>query len=369
MVSIAREILLHDKLRFLIIVISLGFVITMIVYDLGMFFGVTGDSVSLVDRAHAELWISEEESENLLSPSLVPGSALRRARMLEGVNQACGLDYSAGNLKINDTRQVTVVGIDPSCPLFQPWEIASGDVGQIHRKDTIVIDDLALRGDNLAQLGDIVELNGEELRLVAITHNNKSFSSPFVYVNFHTFEELFGTTGYHSFVAVQLEPGVEANTVLQRLAGVNFELTVTPAQQFRQSTIIALVSAGVGMIFVVVFIGVVVGMLIITLTLYTATMEQLRDFAILKALGSTRGKIRLIVLEQAILETTASFAIGLAGTWGANYFVENISGIRGRFPTPAVLASFGLMIGLAVLGSLLSIRKATRVDPVMVFRA
>jgi hypothetical protein len=37
MVSIAREIMLQDKVRFAITVISLGFAIVMIVYDLGMF--------------------------------------------------------------------------------------------------------------------------------------------------------------------------------------------------------------------------------------------------------------------------------------------------------------------------------------------
>jgi hypothetical protein len=50
MISIAREILVHDKTRLAFTVASLAFAMVMIVYDLGMFFGVTGESVNLIDR-------------------------------------------------------------------------------------------------------------------------------------------------------------------------------------------------------------------------------------------------------------------------------------------------------------------------------
>ena len=369
MVSIAREILLHDKLRFVITVVSLGFAIVMMVYDVGMFFGVTSDSVNLIDRAHAELWLSEEGESHLNALSLVPDSTLGKARRLDGVNQACALDYSIGNLKIGDTRQVEVVGIDPACPLFQPWEVVEGDVGELRRKDTIVVDDLALRGINHAQLGDVVELNGREMRIVATTNDNKSFSYPYVYINLQTFKSVGGAPGHYSFVAVQTRPGADQDQIMRRLAKANSDVAVSRAQEFRLATIMALIAQGVGMIFVIVLVGVLVGMLIITLTMYTATMERLRDFAILKALGATRWKIWGVVLEQAITKTAVSFGLGLAATLGVDYCIETMSGIRGRYPIPVIIGCFVMMVILAIFGSLISIIKATSVDPVMVFRA
>ena len=291
MVSIAREILLHDKLRFVITVVSLGAAIIMTVYDAGMFFGVTGDSVNMIDRAHAELWVSEEEETHLNAPSLMPDSTLGKVRRLDRVNQACALDHSVGNLKTGDTRQVEVWGIDPACPLFQPWEVVEGDVGGLKRKDTIVVDDLALRSINHARLGDVVELNGREMRIVAITHGNKSFSYPYVYVSLRTFESVGGTPDHYNFVAIRVNPGADQDQIIRRLAKPNSDLAVSRAQEFRLFTIKALIAQGVGMIFGIVFVGVLAGMLTITLTMYTATMERLRDFAIFKALGATRWKI------------------------------------------------------------------------------
>ena len=119
MISIAREILLHDKVRFAITVASLGFAMVMIVYDMGMFFGVTGESVNLIDRAGADLWLLETGYDDLLSPSWLPARALRRARHTAGVERACALSTLMGNLDIGETHPVQIVGIDPACPLIR----------------------------------------------------------------------------------------------------------------------------------------------------------------------------------------------------------------------------------------------------------
>ena len=140
-------------------------------------------------------------------------------------------------------------------------------------------------------------------------------------------------------------------------------------QPLRAASIDALVAQGVGMIFAVVLIGVLVGMLIITATIYTATVEQLNSFAILKALGATRWQIWRVVLEQAVIQTVVSFGLGLAASLALNYAIETMSGIRALFPVPALAASLVAMVLLAVLGSLLSVRRALAVDPMLVFRA
>ena len=274
MVSIAREILLHDKLRFAITVVSLGFAIVMIVYDTAMFFGVTGDSVSLIDRSQAQLWVFKKGNDHLSAPSLVPHSLLGKARKMAGVGEACALDYRMGNLQVARNHQVAIVGIDPACPLLLPWNVVQGDLESLARKDTVIVDDLALRSDPAA-VGDVVKINDQKLHVVGVTHGNKSFSYPFVYVNQKTFETIGGSPDDYSFVMVQVTPGADQNQVIRQLTGVN-DMDAHTAQEFSAATITALIAQGVGMIFVVVAVGVFVGMLIVTLTMYTATMEHLR---------------------------------------------------------------------------------------------
>jgi putative ABC transport system permease protein len=157
--------------------------------------------------------------------------------------------------------------------------------------------------------------------------------------------------------------------VIQELHAVLPGAHAVETQAVRAASISALVAQGVGMIFAVVFIGVLVGMMIITTTIYTATVEHVRSFAILKALGATRWQVWRVVLEQAVLQTVASFGLGLAASLALNAAIEAMSGIRALFPVPALAASLAAMVLLAVLGSLLSIRRALTVDPMLVFRA
>lgn len=369
MVSIARQILLHDRLRFTITVISLGFAMVMILYDIGMFFSVTGDSISVVSHSPSEVWVTQKGEANLLSGSLIAESTLKSVRSLEGIRQACPIGYSAGSLKIAGNRQAQIIAIDPACSLVQPWDVVEGDVAELSQPDTIVLDDFTARGANPVRVGDIVKLNDRDLRVVAITHGNRSFTSSFVYISLQTYSKIGGKPGMVNFIPVKLEPGVSSGQFTQRVSEMDAQLTGIQTPAFKQASINALVSQGVGMIFVVVLVGVLVGVLVISLTLYTATMEQLRDFAVLKALGATRWKIWAVVLEEAITETSVSFILGLLISFGVDALVTSVSGIRGAFPPLPILVSFAAMLILAVFGSLLSIRKATSVDPAMVFRA
>jgi putative ABC transport system permease protein len=371
MISIAREILLHDKVRFAITVASLGFAMVMIVYDLGMFFGVTRESVNLIDRAGADLWLLETGYDDLLSPSRLPGTVLSQARDTAGVEHACALSTLMGNLEIGETHPVQIVGIDPGCPLIQPWDVIEGQAAALQDPDTVVVDDLIL-GRDPARVGDGVELNDRQLRLVAVTRHNKGFTTPYAYVSLETFGALGGPSPLADqcgFVALRLAPDAQPQAVARQLTAALPGAHAVETQPLRAASIGALVAQGVGMIFAVVFIGVLVGMMIITTTIYTATVEHLRSFAILKALGATRWQIWRVVLEQAVIQTAVSFGLGLAASLALNYAIETMSGIRAIFPIPALAASLAALVLLAVLGSLLSIRRALAVDPTLVFRA
>ena len=92
-------------------------------------------------------------------------------------------------------------------------------------------------------------------------------------------------------------------------------------------------------------------------------------YAVLKAIGATRRKILGIVMEQAVAETLLGFGVGLATSLGLNYAIENTAGLRASFPAGAILVSLAIMLVLAMLGSLISVRKAVSVDPTVVFRA
>lgn len=52
---------------------------------------------------------------------------------------------------------------------------------------------------------DEVKLNGQEMRIVAVTHFNKGFTTAYAYPNLQTLKSIGGAPDHHSFVMVHVE--------------------------------------------------------------------------------------------------------------------------------------------------------------------
>lgn len=108
----------------------------------------------------------------------------------------------------------------------------------------------------------------------------------------------------------------------------------------------------------------IVAMVIITLVIYTFTMEKIRSIAIMKLMGAPNWVIVRLVQEQSLLLTLSSFFIG----WLLSYDTQNF------FPRKIFLTTFDTSVtfGLALLGSLiasgLGIWQALKTQPALALR-
>ena len=105
----------------------------------------------------------------------------------------------------------------------------------------------------------------------------------------------------------------------------------------------------------------IVSMVILTLVIYTFTMEKIRSIAIMKLMGAANWVIIRLVLEQSLLLTLSSFFIG----WLLIHNTKNY------FPREIFLttADTSLTFGLALLGGLaassLGIWQALKTQPAL----
>jgi putative ABC transport system permease protein len=113
--------------------------------------------------------------------------------------------------------------------------------------------------------------------------------------------------------------------------------------------------------------AIVVGMVIVSQTIYTATIEHLREFGTLKAIGARNIDVYGIIIKQAVINAVLGFAVGLAVTLAAGRFVE-LTGLVMIIPGWLIAAVFFLTLGMCLTASIVSVRKALQVDPLVVFR-
>jgi putative ABC transport system permease protein len=102
-----------------------------------------------------------------------------------------------------------------------------------------------------------------------------------------------------------------------------------------------------------------VSAVIIALIIYTMTMDKLREIATLKLIGAPDSTIIGLVLQQALLLGGMAYVAAVAIVFSA----------RDVFPRAVVLgpAEVAVMAGviavICLLGSLVSIRAALRIEP------
>jgi putative ABC transport system permease protein len=116
-------------------------------------------------------------------------------------------------------------------------------------------------------------------------------------------------------------------------------------------------------------IAALVGVALIALTVLASTNEQMADFGVLRAVGVGGGQLCRTVLGQAALIAALGYLVGAALAYAAQFLIRDRLGDVTIAVTPGMLAAMALTTAvMAALGSLLSLRRVTSIDPAMAFR-
>ena len=137
----------------------------------------------------------------------------------------------------------------------------------------------------------------------------------------------------------------------------------------RRSRSYWVVSTGLGMnMGITVFLGILVGIVVVAQTLYTSAVEHVKEFGTVKAIGGSNWDIYRILGEQAVIAAVVGFALGGAISMAmrplmAKLFLNVL--VSPRFAAAVFAGTVLMCLGAAML----SFRRVARIDPALVFRA
>jgi len=121
----------------------------------------------------------------------------------------------------------------------------------------------------------------------------------------------------------------------------------------------------------VVLLGVIVGIAVVGLTFNMFVTENLRQYAALKAMGLTNGRLIAMVVLQATIVGAIGYAIGLGLT---SVFFESVTSdptsfFRGFYLPWQVAVGVGVVAtAIMLMSAIISLRRVLVVDPAIVFR-
>ncbi|HDY69365.1 MAG TPA: FtsX-like permease family protein, partial [Actinobacteria bacterium] len=120
---------------------------------------------------------------------------------------------------------------------------------------------------------------------------------------------------------------------------------------------------------VVVVIAFIIGVAIVGLVVYSATLEKYSEYGVLKAVGASSMALYKIVLEQALISSLLGYLVGaLASLWVARIISRIVVQISVAFSWQQFLSAFVAAIAMSVIASYVPAHKINNIDPVIVFK-
>lgn len=375
MVSLARKNLLHDRLRFFITVAGVAFAVTLVLVQVGLFLGLLDKASVTIRNANAEIWVTSRNTPNVDFAHTFPQTAVLRARGVPGVERAENLIVAFMNIQLPSgaTEGSLVYALEDFEFWRLPWKVAEGAPPADLRRGYVLLMDrsAALRYGPFA-LGEHREIQGRRFRIVGATEEAASFTTtPIVFMDYHNAQELQEQLrGATTYVLVKVAPGADVAAVkaeLQRRLPYND--VFTREEWARRSRDYWVRSTGLGMSMgVTVFLGVLVGIVIVAQTLYTSAVEHIKEFGTVKAIGGSNADIYRILGEQALVAAVVGFTVGAALSYAARPVMAGLH--LNVLLSPAFSAAVFVGTVLMCLGAaLFSFRRVAGIDPALVFRA
>lgn len=234
---------------------------------------------------------------------------------------------------------------------------------------SIVVDEADLPRLGLRGVGDGSEVSGRRVRVVGLVRGLKGLAGPYLFCSLETARSLLlQKPDQTSYLLARCRPGTDVAGVVSRLRRYRDLSAFTSAEFSRRSRCHWLFQTGAGIALgSAALLGLLVGAVITSQTLYAATAATLREYAVLRAMGIQRWRMLATVLTQ-------SFWIGITGIGLALPAVLSLArvadalGAKALLPVWLLSAAAAVTLTMALLSGLTAVRSLHRVEPAVLLR-
>lgn len=361
MVPIARRNLLADRLPLAIAVGGVAFAVFLIVVILSLYEGFRASEGEFTEDFPADLWVVQQGTADLFrSTSLIDAGLRDEVAEEAGVRQVVRAVGRNMRVELNgSSERIFVFALEDGPAATEAFRSlgyeAAPAPGEIVANDTV------------AGEGDTVEMGGRVLEVIE-TYGGGTPFGPYSFVSFSDAES-FTRPGYVNYLVVFLADPAMADEVAASFEGSHPEVEVLSGGQLAEY-IGEEIDSFLPVITVVLIIAFVVGTAVVSLIIYTATVEKARDYAILKALGASNGRLYRMVLTQSFIVGGLGFIVGvplavLVTSYVDDVVPEFLTRLEWRSLVMVLIAVFAMSFVAAYVPT----RRISAVDPATVFRA
>lgn len=380
---VALKMLTGDRTKYFGIVFGVSFAALLMAQQSAIFCGLMRNTTSQIrDTQGADLWVMDKNVQFIDDVKPLSENDLYRVRGVPGVRWAVRLYKGLGRARLTDGnfQQMIIIGLDNATLVGAPppYRVLHGNIEDLRQPDAVFIDEFGWRylfGDEPFVAGaKSLELNDRRAVIVGMCFCNPTFQTfPILYCTYSQAVQFIPQERKTlSFVLAKAEDGVSPHEVGRRIAEQTGHTALTD-DEFCWTTIgYYLKRTGIPINFgITVALGFIVGCAIAGQTFYLFTVENLKQFGALKAMGV--GNLRLVgmILLQAAVVGVIGYGIGVGGAALFGFTFERV--VKSAppafyFPWQILALTGGAVAAIVTAAALVSMRRVLFLEAGVVFR-
>jgi putative ABC transport system permease protein len=382
----ALKMLIGDRIKYIGLVVALGFASFIISQQGAIFVGIMKRTFSFItDTSQPDLWVMDPTVQYIDDLKGMKETVLYRVRSVEGIDWAVPLYKGTIQARLRSGQFQTCIflGIDDATLIGGPPAMIKGNISDLRFPDAVIVNQvgantkLASPGKTSEhpamplQIGDVMELNDRRAYVAGICDTSRTFQSqPVIYTTYNNATTIAPLVrDVLTFILVKAKPGVDVEKLASRIRQVTGYAAYT-TWGFQKLTMVYYAKyTGIVVNFgVAILLGFIIGVAIAGQTFFNFTLDNLAYLGTFKAMGAENSLLVKMVVFQSLMVSLIGWGVGIgfAAIFGWAFRHTELSF---NLPWWLYLASCFSLIVICLISAMFSVIKVTRLDPAIVFKS
>ena len=390
MFRVAIEMLMHDKTKYIGLFIGIGFTAFLVTFSMSFLAGFMSRGFALVsENPSANVWVMDSAVSSPEATVNMSDASLGLVRGVKGVEYASALYIGDATARFanGNFQKFQVIGVDDATLSGAPKSASSlrlpdsvivdsgGTSGKLqtplHKKDMWSHDGSHLHvATRELHHGDKLLINDKRVIVADVSHTIARFPPrPLLYTTQSNFKRLIPAgKRYITFIMVRSEKGLSPKQLARNIV-TQTGLKAITSQRFKKETVLwyMINSEDVGDMVNMVVLAMLVGFGVTGVMLYMFTYENIKQYAVLKAMGASKKQLSDMVFTQAFVGVVVGSGIGIAV---AALIGQAIAGTDFPFRMMWFAPLFGFLgvLIVSITAAFISLRPILKMDSAVVFK-
>jgi putative ABC transport system permease protein len=362
----------NERQRFLPAVMAVAFSALLLAMQSGLLWGSLAVVSLPVDHAAADVWVGSPDLDSVEAGQPIPqrwGSRLNLPEVERFETYQRG--FTDWHRPGGGTLLCMVVGSHlHDRALGAVRELTPELRARLHEPGSVVVDAAELGQLGLKHgVGESVEVGRQRVRVVGLVRGLKALTVPYVFCSLETARRLLNIAADQTtFLLARCHDPADAAAVVRTLRRHANLSAYTKDELSLRSRYHWLFKTGAGVVLAVTTaLGLLVGAVITSQTLYGATVASLREYAVLHALGIPRRRMAAAVLAQSFWVGVGGLGLAVPLTTAGRLLAEACG-------APVLLGAWlaggagVLTLATALASGLVALRSLRLVEPALLLR-